>query len=75
MALPSLHPESHVLLHLLCTAELLILQMCNHGRPQWKDEQSYTQSCTHDPPQALGCCCPPHVMAPLRLGGGWKVTL
>lgn len=70
MVLPSLQPESHVLLHLPCTAELLILQVCNHGRPQWKDEQSYT----HNPPQALGCCCPPHVMAPLRLGGGWKVT-
>lgn len=75
MVLPSLHPESHVLLHPPCTAELLILQVYNHDRLQWEDEQSCTQSCTHDQPQALECCCPPQAVAPLRLGREWKMTL
>lgn len=69
MVLLSLHPESHVLLHPPCTVQQLILQVSNNGRLQWKDEQSCTQSYIHNQPQALGCCCPPHVVTPLRLEG------
>lgn len=47
---------------------------CHHATradSQWEDEQSYT----YDQLQALGCCCPPYVVAPLRLERQWQETL
>lgn len=76
MVLPSLHPDP--LSSQPCTAASATYCRVTHPavmKPeqvsQWEDEQSYT----HEQPQALGCCCQPHVMAPLRRERGYKETL